>query len=55
LLRRLTGSTLRALIFFAFVMDKVMRDIQGHFPWCMFFADDVVLVDDSQEGVKIGN
>jgi hypothetical protein len=29
------------------VMNEVIRYIQGDIPWCMLFADDVVLVDDS--------
>uniref|UniRef100_A0A0A9CVE0 Reverse transcriptase domain-containing protein n=1 Tax=Arundo donax TaxID=35708 RepID=A0A0A9CVE0_ARUDO len=33
-------------------MDEVTNDIQGDIPWCMFFADDVVLVDDSQTGAN---
>jgi hypothetical protein len=37
---------------FALVIDEVTRDIQGNIPWCMLFADDVVLVDESQEGVN---
>jgi hypothetical protein len=36
---------------FALVMDEVTRDIQGDIPWCMLFADDVVLVDESRTGV----
>jgi hypothetical protein len=36
---------------FALVMDAVTRDIQGDIPWCMLFADDVVLVDESRTGV----
>ena len=36
---------------FALVMDEVTRDIQGNIPWCMLFADDVVLVDESKAGV----
>ena len=32
--------------------DEVTRDIQGDIPWCMLFADDVVLVDESQTGVN---
>ncbi|AQK42962.1 hypothetical protein ZEAMMB73_Zm00001d025104 [Zea mays] len=37
---------------FALVIDVVTRDIQGDITWCMLFADDVVLVDESQEGVN---
>ena len=33
-------------------MDEVTRDIQGEIPWCMFLADDVVLVDKSRAGVN---
>jgi hypothetical protein len=36
---------------FALVMDEVTRDIQGGIPWCMLFADDAVLVDESRMGV----
>jgi hypothetical protein len=33
-------------------MDEVTRDIQCGIPWCMLFADDVVLVDESRTGVE---
>jgi hypothetical protein len=34
------------------VIDEVTRDIQGDISGCMVFADVVVLVDESQEGVN---
>ena len=36
----------------ALVMDEVTTDIQGDIPWCMLFADDVVIVVESQTGVN---
>jgi hypothetical protein len=30
------------------VMDEVTRDIQSGIPWCILFADDVILVDESR-------
>jgi hypothetical protein len=36
---------------FALVMDEVTRDIQDGISWCMPFADDVVLVDESRTEV----
>jgi hypothetical protein len=33
---------------FALVMDEVTRGIQCGIPWCMLFADNVVLVDESR-------
>jgi hypothetical protein len=36
---------------FSLVMDEVTRDIQGGIPWCILFADDVILVDESRTGV----
>jgi hypothetical protein len=37
---------------FSLVMDEVTKDIQGDIPWCMLFADDVVLVDETRAGVN---
>ena len=31
---------------------EVTKNIQGDIPWCMLFADDVVLVDKSQTRVN---
>jgi hypothetical protein len=45
------GSTLSPYLF-DLVMDEVTRDIQVDIPWCMLFADDVVLLDDSRTGVN---
>jgi hypothetical protein len=36
---------------FALMMDEVTRDIQGGIPWCILFAGDVILVDESSTGV----
>jgi hypothetical protein len=33
-------------------MDEITKDIQGDIPWCMLFADDVVLIDESRIGVN---
>jgi hypothetical protein len=33
-------------------MDKVINNIQGDIPWCMLFADDMVLVDETRVGVN---
>ena len=42
------GSALSPYLF-ALLMDEVTSDIQGDISWCMLFADDVVLVDESLE------
>jgi Reverse transcriptase (RNA-dependent DNA polymerase) len=44
------GSALSSYIF-TLMMDEITNDIQGDIPWCMFFADDVVLIDENIIGV----
>jgi Reverse transcriptase (RNA-dependent DNA polymerase) len=45
------GSALSPYIF-TLMMDEITKDIQGDISWCMLFADDVVLIDDSRIGVN---
>jgi len=33
-------------------MDELIRGIQDEIPWCMLFVDDVVLIDETREGVN---
>jgi len=37
---------------FTIAMDEFTRGIQDKIPWCMLFVDDIVLIDESREGVN---
>ena len=37
---------------FDIVMDELTKAIQDEIPWCMLFADDIVLVDETRAGVN---
>nr|XP_016493080.1 PREDICTED: uncharacterized protein LOC107812467 [Nicotiana tabacum] len=45
------GSTLSPLLF-SLAMDALTRHIQGEGPWCLLFADDIVLIDERQGSVN---
>jgi len=40
-----------SLFLFVIVMDEITRAIQDEIPWCMLFADDIVLVDERRASV----
>ena len=45
------GSTLNPYLF-ALVMDELTRHMQDEVPWCMLFADDIVLVAETKVKVN---
>ncbi|GJX90083.1 retrovirus-related pol polyprotein LINE-1 [Tanacetum coccineum] len=38
---------------FALILDELSRGIQENIPWCMIFADDIVLTVESAEGYEV--
>ncbi|GKD04626.1 retrovirus-related pol polyprotein LINE-1 [Tanacetum coccineum] len=45
------GSAI-SLYLFALILDKLSRGIQESIPWCLIFADDIVLVLETPEGLN---
>nr|XP_016484574.1 PREDICTED: uncharacterized protein LOC107805102 [Nicotiana tabacum] len=45
------GSSLSPFLF-SLAMDSSTRHIQGEVPWCLLFADDIVLIDETRGGVN---
>ena len=46
------GSALSPYLF-TLVIDKITRHLQEEVPWCMLFADDIVLIDETKEGLNL--
>jgi len=38
--------------FFTIAMDELTRQIQHEIPWCTLFTDDIVFIDENEEGLN---
>ena len=45
------GSALNPFLF-TLVMEELTRGIQDELPWSMLFANDIVLIDETRQGVN---
>jgi len=48
---RVQDSALSPFVF-TIVMDVLTRGIQHELPWYMLFADDIILIDETRQGVN---
>ena len=46
------GSLMSSFLF-AIVMNELTRIIQDEIPWCILFADDIILVDEMRAEVNV--
>ncbi|XP_076889589.1 uncharacterized protein LOC143540366 [Bidens hawaiensis] len=46
------SSTLSSFLFVVVILDELSKSIQEIIPWCMIFADDIVLVAESKQDLN---
>jgi len=45
------GSTFSPFLF-TIVLDELTREIQDEVSWCILFTDDIVLIDETRDGLS---